>query len=203
MTAERTLPWLQTVPQTNVWQQWKVTFRDVRVLDASNRLFGVYNLTQHDLSFVENRDALKSMLIAAAFITDADADGLPDHWELKYFGNLAAKPTDDPDGDGFTNLMEFAWGADPTDPKSKPGLDFGITRDGRFNVGYYRWSGGVFKYLMEASKDCRTWDGSAASVRYGPPANLYDGTGRARVVFYTAKSPKTELLNFLRVKAIR
>jgi hypothetical protein len=203
MTAERMLPWLQTVPLTNVWKQWKVVFRDVRILDASNRLFGVYNLTEHDLSFSENRDALKSMLVAAAMITDADADGLPDHWEQKYFGNLGAKATDDPDGDGFTNLMEFAWGTDPTDAKSKPGLDFGITRDGRFNVGYYRWSGGVFKYLMEASKDFRTWDGTAASVRFGPPANLHDGTGRARMVFYTAKSPKVELLNFLRVKAIR
>jgi len=28
-------------------------------------------------------------------------------------------PEDDPDGDGMTNLREFTWGTDPTDPASR------------------------------------------------------------------------------------
>ena len=46
---------------------------------------------------------------------DTDGDGLPDGWELQYFGNLSQTDTDDPDGDGFSNLQEFLAGTDPTD----------------------------------------------------------------------------------------
>lgn len=49
---------------------------------------------------------------------DTDADSLPDAWELVYFNNLAAKPTDDPNGDGRNNLWEFQHGTDPANPDS-------------------------------------------------------------------------------------
>jgi hypothetical protein len=45
---------------------------------------------------------------------DNDADGLPDAWELRYFGNLNQGAGGDPDGDGLTNLQEFQFRADPT-----------------------------------------------------------------------------------------
>lgn len=38
---------------------------------------------------------------------DADADGLPDTWEIFYFGNLNQSPTNDPDGDLQSNAYEF------------------------------------------------------------------------------------------------
>ncbi len=49
---------------------------------------------------------------------DSDGDSLPDAWELVYFNNLAAKPTDDPNGDGHNNLWEFQHGTDPVNPDS-------------------------------------------------------------------------------------
>jgi hypothetical protein len=44
------------------------------------------------------------------------ADGLPDLWQVQYLGenSLRGGPTADVDGDGFTNLMEFAFGMNPT-----------------------------------------------------------------------------------------
>src|SRR6185295_18790145 len=45
---------------------------------------------------------------------DSDADGLPDAWELQYFGNLLQGPSGDPDGDGVTNLQEYLQGRNPT-----------------------------------------------------------------------------------------
>ena len=45
---------------------------------------------------------------------DSDGDGLPDSWELQYFGNLNQSANDDPDGDGLTNLQEFQQGRNPT-----------------------------------------------------------------------------------------
>jgi hypothetical protein len=45
---------------------------------------------------------------------DSDGDGLPDSWELQYFGNLLQGPNGDPDGDGVTNLLEYLQGRNPT-----------------------------------------------------------------------------------------
>ena len=48
---------------------------------------------------------------------DEDKDGLPDEWEMKWWGNTDYGANDDPDGDGKTNYQE--WEAD-TDPTKKP-----------------------------------------------------------------------------------
>lgn len=45
---------------------------------------------------------------------DTDHNGLPDDWELKYFGHIGVDPNADPDHDGLTNLQEFKNGTDPT-----------------------------------------------------------------------------------------
>ncbi len=64
---------------------------------------------------------------------DADGDGLPNWWEMVYFGNFprmstatAADANADPDGDGRTNLQEFR---DRTNPlvKDKAGYGVGYT----------------------------------------------------------------------------
>jgi Bacterial Ig domain/Beta-propeller repeat/Carboxypeptidase regulatory-like domain/IPT/TIG domain/Bacterial TSP3 repeat len=45
---------------------------------------------------------------------DSDGDGLPDWWEMQYFGNLSQTAGVDPDGDGYTNLQEYQRGMNPT-----------------------------------------------------------------------------------------
>ena len=44
---------------------------------------------------------------------DADVDGLPDSWEMKYFGNLDSGINNDSDGDGKSNLFEFEQNTHP------------------------------------------------------------------------------------------
>ena len=48
-----------------------------------------------------------------AITQDSDGDGLPDWWELKYFGSLAEGASDNPDGDAFDNAAEYAKGTSP------------------------------------------------------------------------------------------
>jgi uncharacterized repeat protein (TIGR02543 family) len=54
--------------------------------------------------------------LVATFAADSDGDGLPDSWELAYFGTLLATPGGDPDGDGRSNLQEFRDGTNPLVP---------------------------------------------------------------------------------------
>ena len=44
-------------------------------------------------------------------VGDQDEDGVLDGWEQQYFGTLSYTSSDDPDGDGFSNLDEFIAGS--------------------------------------------------------------------------------------------
>jgi subtilisin-like proprotein convertase family protein len=53
------------------------------------------------------------LTIRGVRIQDQDRDGLDDGWEVTNFGNLAARPGEDPDHDGASNLLESLLGTDP------------------------------------------------------------------------------------------
>ncbi len=46
---------------------------------------------------------------------DADLDGLPDDWELQFFGELAQGAAGDPDGDFISNIGEYRRGSSPAE----------------------------------------------------------------------------------------
>ena len=51
--------------------------------------------------------------------SDNDGDGLPDWWEVQYFGlNLGYSGSGDPDNDELTNLQEYQQGTNPQDSDS-------------------------------------------------------------------------------------
>ena len=45
---------------------------------------------------------------------DTDGHGLPDLWQMLYFGHLGVDPNADPDGDGLSNLQEYQYHTNPT-----------------------------------------------------------------------------------------
>jgi hypothetical protein len=61
---------------------------------------------------------------------DTDNDGLPDTWEMQYWGNLAQTATGDPDNDGFTNLQEYENVTNPTVSDLVPTPDLDTDDDG-------------------------------------------------------------------------
>lgn len=44
---------------------------------------------------------------------DRDGNGLPDWWEMQYFGHTGVDPNADPDGDVLSNLQEYVLGINP------------------------------------------------------------------------------------------
>ena len=66
MCNGRDLPWLQATAERDVWEEWGVVYRDVRILDRRNELFAVYNVTTNDLEVAANRAELEGLLRDAA-----------------------------------------------------------------------------------------------------------------------------------------
>ena len=62
---------------------------------------------------------------------DTDSNGLPDWWEMDYFGVIGVIPNLDADGDGATNLQEYLAGTNPRSAASK----LAITQTARIRDG--------------------------------------------------------------------
>ncbi len=54
-----------------------------------------------------------SLFLSARSWLDSDGSGLPDWWQLQWFGQLGVGPYGDDDGDGLVNLTEYATGQNP------------------------------------------------------------------------------------------
>lgn len=181
MTAGRQLPWLQPAATNRVQDLWGAAERDVRILDAQNRLIAVYNLTANSLAFPGNFDTLKDLFLDAAQWVDTDGDQLLDDWELVHFGSLAATPSDDADGDHHDNFTEYAFGTDPKNAASRTSFQSswtGTSPNRFYTVTFRRRVGSAVSYSFEHSLRCLPWTPSAGSVAVTEAAmNLFDGTG--------------------------
>lgn len=63
--------------------------------------------------------SLGQYTLAGVVSADADADGIPNEWEIQYFGGFTnAIATADADGDGADNLTEYISGYNPTNSGS-------------------------------------------------------------------------------------
>jgi hypothetical protein len=89
-------------------------------------------------------------------VGDTDGNGLPDWWELKYFGVLTGTPPDgNADHDGASNLFEYLTGTNPTNASSY----FHITRltPGSPNKIFVYCAPGYFYTLQRADDLALGW----------------------------------------------
>lgn len=80
---------------------------------------GQYTVTvDYDGPLTDNIQ-LYSLLISGSVSGDSDEDGMPNDWEIQYFGGYTNAVAEvDADGDGLDNLSEYISGYDPTDSNS-------------------------------------------------------------------------------------
>lgn len=75
------------------------------------RQLGLYVIT---LTITTSNNKTGIAYTAVYSVPDSDSDLMPDWWEVMYFGNLSEAADTDFDGDGYTNLQEYASGTNPT-----------------------------------------------------------------------------------------
>lgn len=66
---------------------------------------------------VNNSQGSVTSSLAPLYI-DSRGSGMPDSWQMTFFGNLNQNASGDFDGDGVSNLQEFLDGTNPKDPTS-------------------------------------------------------------------------------------
>ncbi len=97
--------------------------------------FGVLALTDHDGNGIATDlelDAAMNATVAETSV-DSEPDGLPDYWEMFYFGDLSRDGNGDFDGDGI--LDKFEWQA-RTNPIVDQASTFISESTGLLEYGY-------------------------------------------------------------------
>ena len=85
-------------------------------------------------------------------------DGLPDTWQVEYFGEKSsdAGPLVDADQDGYNNFFEYHARLNPTDPLSVFSFSISSAPGGGHQLTFSpRFPGS--SYMLEGSNDLRTW----------------------------------------------
>ncbi len=101
------------------------------------------------------------------FIIDSNHNGLSDLFELQF--PTAVIPGADTDGDGYTNLQEYAAGTDPTNPAANPSFTALSTTTTDLLAQFQSVNGKVYQFQMSETLDAGTWMNEGASL-------LGDGT---------------------------
>ena len=83
-------------------------------------------------------------------------------WRLTHFGTISnsgsAADTADPDGDGRSNLLEYAIGSDPNGTDSGSAAAVGETADGtRLTLTFTRIADSSLTYTVQATNDLGSW----------------------------------------------
>jgi hypothetical protein len=197
------LPWLQDSSAENVRDQWKVTYRDVIILDPLNRMTGLtLNLTRNNLADLSQREELKKRLRKVAEFQDQDQDGLGDDWEERHFGGLGAVPTDDAQNGQGDLFLSYALGLTPGIPGT-PAVGTSIEGEGNgrfFEITYRRRLGmaGGLRYEWQSWGPGEGWQGVGEGWSVHEVRPIWDGTGTEIVVL---RSPvETSGARILRVE---
>lgn len=117
-------------------------------------------------------------VIRTILADDRDSDSLPDSWELQYFTSAnspGAGPTDDPDGDGMNNLMEFQSGWNPVVVDGLRLLSCQLQQNGDCALSVFGQLGQ--SYWVLASTNLSEWEPIIHFTCTNQPMTVVDSVG--------------------------
>ena len=85
----------------------------IRQIGFHGVLFRFRNDELDGLWFWHNTNVVNSKMIRVRSWIDSQGIGIPDWWQLKYFGSVGIDPYSNPEGDGWNNLQKFQNNMDP------------------------------------------------------------------------------------------
>ena len=109
---------------------------------------------------------------------DSNGNGIPDEWELQYFGSLGVSTNGaDFDGDGVTDLHEYLAGTSPTDPLSYLGL-IAMEQESIDGMMRLSWSSSAGRYYLvrRSSAPGGHFELVASGLAASPPVNEWMDT---------------------------
>lgn len=164
---------------------------------------GVIDLRQKDTLVTINGQVAVS---AQANIDNAHS-GLPDWWEEQHGLDLFTNNLPlDPEFDGMSNLMEYAFGGNPnaSDDHEQNFRAGRAEKNGEsfLSMAFHRRVGDAsLRFRLQESNDLSDWEDLDLNAQtFGLPENLGDGTERVKVIGSVPLSgPGTQPHSFLRV----
>jgi len=132
-----------------------------------------------------------TLAVTANSLTDANHDGMPDSWEVNYFGTTNVPPYGDADTDGVANVAEYVAGTDPMNPLSRLAI---TAFNGGSNTASLSWSSQPYRfYQVEGSTNLLSTNWTFLSV--------VTNANTAGLLNYT-EAPATNSPRFYRVECL-
>ena len=116
--------------------------------------------------------------LSAALAIDTDNDGISDLWEFAIFGSLETNRTNDSDGDGLPDWVEFQMGTNPLNPNSTLRVGIMATSNARIQL---RWpsAAGVTFQVEKASRIEGPWTPASSLSSSGSDGLTFDNGAAA------------------------
>jgi uncharacterized repeat protein (TIGR01451 family) len=161
------------------------------VLDCSSAPFArLTNLAGLAAALPDPFPANNSVVWTAIVLPDFNSDGLPDDWEIEYFGSTNAPfggADSDFDHDGLTNLQEYLAGTDPADPDNQFHIKRWRLWNGTLRV-YFQAQSGLNYQLEWASSPDGPWTAVGQTINGTGELNvLSDSLGSKGAGFYRVR----------------
>jgi subtilisin family serine protease len=107
-------------------------------------------------------------------MVDTDLNGLPDWWELEYFGHLGTDPNADPDHDGMSNLAEWLAGTNPTNAASSLRLTLlSVSNINNVMLGWPSVAGKTYQLKRSTNLLAGFDTVISANIAATPPTNVF------------------------------
>ena len=120
-----------------------------------------------------------------------------DLWAVTIPGFTDTNPAHDPDGDGLTNMQEFAFGLNPVSGSSANPVTASSALQSAGQFSYTRWADSGLSYTVWTSPDLQTWTQDTGAVQ--TPSPTANGIQTVTVTLSTLPPGATL---FVRVKAM-